>query len=171
MLLDVSLLLTQPIGSIRRYRVEETLDDMDREGLAVQVEMELLRTDRGILMTGVLDTSVKAICSRCLSDFEQPLNIRIEEEFVLAPSLTTDASCRAEEDGIFVIDESHEIDLAEVVRQFVTLALPMKPLCREECAGLCASCGHNLNLGPCQCPPDIDPRLAELARLFMVKKG
>jgi uncharacterized protein len=58
-----------------------------------------------------------------------------------------------EEPGCFTIDEYHVIDLTEAIRQYTLLALPMKLLCREVCAGLCSSCGHNLNQGPCNCLP------------------
>jgi len=155
MIINVSQLLKQPIGSVQRYRISET------GNAPIRGEVSLLRTDRGIFVSGILETTLQAVCSRCLSSFEQPLTLNIEEEYL----------SKAEE-GAFTIDENQEIDLGEAVRQYAILALPMKPLCREECAGLCPSCGHNLNLGPCGCPPsDIDPRFAPLARLALDGKG
>lgn len=149
MIIDVSQLLKEPVGTHRRYQISETGDP------PVHGDVDLLRTDRGIFARGTLETSLQAVCSRCLSSFDQPLTLRVEEEYL----------ARAEEDA-FAVDEHQEIDLSEAVRQYALLALPMKPLCREDCAGLCPRCGHNLNLGPCHCPAnDIDPCLAPLAML------
>jgi uncharacterized protein len=58
------------------------------------------------------------------------------------------------------------------VRQYALLAIPMKPLCREGCAGLCPTCGRNLNQGPCDCPPQVlDPRLSGLRKLLSTNDG
>jgi len=168
MIIDVSQQLKQPIGSTRRYSINETSNSPDGEEFSIYGEVSLLRTDRGILMTGILNTRIKAVCSRCLGDFDQPLTLKLEEEFlpVVGPSIGTSLPWSGE-DGAFVIDENQEIDLGEVVRQCTLLALPMKPLCRGDCAGLCPSCGRNLNLGPCSCPGAVDPRFAELAKLVL----
>ena len=155
MIINVSQLIKEPIGSLRSYRISETGD------APVHGELSLLRTDRGIFVSGTLETTLKAVCSRCLSSFVQPLTLKIEEEYL----------SKAEE-GEFTIEGNQEIDLSEAVRQYSLLALPMKPLCRGECAGLCPSCGHNLNLGACGCSPrDIDPRFAQLAKLASDRKG
>lgn len=154
-IIDVSQLLKEPIGSIGHYRIDESGDP------PVYGEVSLLRTDRGIFVSGTLETTAEAVCSRCLSSFDQSLTINIEEEYLIKS-----------EEGAFTISDDRQLDLTEAVRQYSLLALPMKPLCREDCAGLCPSCGHNLNLGPCACPPTgPDPRLAPLARLASEEKG
>jgi uncharacterized protein len=71
-----------------------------------------------------------------------------------------------DEDEIFPIDAYHEVDLTEAVRQNVLLALPMVTICREDCKGLCPQCGHDLNLGPCECKPEVDARLSVLEQLL-----
>ena len=77
-----------------------------------------------------------------------------------------------DEPGCFTIDEHHILDLTEAVRQYALLALPMKPLCRQDCAGLCPTCGHNLNQGGCGCPPQgPDPRWSGLNKLLLTKDG
>ena len=149
MIIDVSQQLREPVGSSRHYRISESGDP------PLSGEIDLLRTDRGIFLSGSLDTAVSAVCSRCAAPFQQRLTVRIEEEY----------SAQAEECA-FTISEHGEIDLGEAVRQYLVLAMPMKPLCREGCAGLCQRCGHNLNLGPCDCPPGgVDPRLASLVKM------
>jgi uncharacterized protein len=71
-----------------------------------------------------------------------------------------------DEEEIFPIDEHHLVDLTEAIRQNVLLALPMVTLCREDCKGLCPQCGHDLNLGPCECQPEVDTRMSVLAKLL-----
>jgi len=155
LIIDVSQQLKEPIGSIRHYRIDKSDD------IPVCGEVDLVRTDRGILVSGTLETKAKAVCSRCLRSFDQSLTIKIEEEYLTKA-----------EGGAFTISEDREIDLTEAVRQYSLLAFPMKPLCRQDCAGLCPWCGHNFNLGPCGCPSgELVPRFAQLARLTLEEKG
>jgi uncharacterized protein len=56
-----------------------------------------------------------------------------------------------EEEGIFTIGGDHVLDLSEAIRQYAIMALPMAPICRPDCAGLCPECGQNLNQGSCAC--------------------
>ena len=150
MIIDVSQLLKEPAGSHRHYRLDGSGEP------PVWGEVELVRTDRGVFVSGALRSTLQAVCSRCLNTFDYPVMQDIKEEYL----------SKAEE-GAFVINAQGEIDLSEAVRQYMLLAVPMKPLCRPDCAGLCPSCGRDLNTGPCECPRgDIDPRLAPLAKWF-----
>ena len=142
MRINVAEQLKQPIGQVRCYQIGDRGD----QELPIQGEVQLLHTGRGILVTGRLKTTVKSICSRCLEEFDCTLTLDIEEEYF--PS--TDLPMPEEIEG-FVIDESHVLDLSEAIRQHTLLALPMKPICREDCAGLCPNCGQNLNRGSCHC--------------------
>ena len=167
MRLNVSQLLKAPIGSTRSYKIRGSVDiDGDR---MVRGEVKLIHTDRSILVRGTLHTEVETTCSRCLSLSNYPLTLNIEEEYfptadVASGSLLPDP----EEPSNFTVDEHHILNLTEATRQYVLLAIPMKPLCRENCAGLCPNCGHNLNQEPCDCPPQgIDPRWSELDKLAL----
>ncbi|MFZ5975931.1 MAG: YceD family protein, partial [Bacillota bacterium] len=81
-------------------------------------------------------------CSRCLSGFEQPLELEFSEEFYQgAPS--------EERDGFSF--EGDWIDLTEMAETNIVLNLPAKKLCRQDCAGLCPACGKELSLGSCDC--------------------
>ena len=173
MQINVAQLLKAPIGSIRDYEVSEVIDVTgDGNGSLVQGKVSLMRTDRSILVKGALDTEIELTCSRCLSSFNCSLTLNIEEEYFPTTDVITGASLSVpEEPGCFTIDERHVLDLTEAVRQYALLAIPMKPLCREDCAGLCPNCGHNLNRGPCGCPPqETDSRWSELSKLNK-KKG
>lgn len=160
MRINVAQQLKAPVGEVRHYQVEETT----REGFPLRGKLKLIRTDRGILVTGELEARVKASCSRCLEEFELPLHFTLEEEYFPANILN---SLSPEEREGFVIGEDNVLDLEEAVRQHILLNLPIKPLCRPDCAGLCPRCGHNLNQGPCGCSREIaDARLSPLRALL-----
>jgi len=134
----------------------------------VQGEVLLVRTDRGILVNAKLHTEVEITCNRCLSLFSSPLTLGIEEEYFPIVDVDSGGSLSLpDEPGCFAIDEHHDIDLTEAVRQYALLAMPMKALCREDCKGLCPTCGHNLNQGPCDClSREVDPRWSKLSELL-----
>ena len=167
MQINVSQLLREPIGSLRDYQVNEVADIGNGKGSLVQGEARLLRTQRSILSSCALSTDVELTCSRCLSLFRYPLTLKFEEEYLPTVDAVSGAPLPLpEEAGAFTIDEHHVLDLTEAVRQYALLAVPMKPLCRQDCAGLCPNCGHNLNQGRCDCPqPGTDPRWSELMKL------
>jgi uncharacterized protein len=155
MKINVAQLLRQPVGSNRKYTIDENADLGDGDPSLVRGEVTLVRTDRGIWAQGLLEGKVKAVCSRCLGMFDYPIGLRIQEEFfpTLDP-LRVGQMSPLEAVGDLTIDENHTLDLAETVRQQGVLSMPMKPLCRPDCAGLCPSCGHDLNQGSCSCPPE-----------------
>jgi len=166
MQMNVSQLLKEYIGSTRNYNVDEVVEFSDNDDIRVQGGIRLTRTDKGILAQGKLHTEIELTCSRCLSPFSCPLTLNIEEEYFPTMDVLTGASLPTpEESGSFTIDEHHIIDLTEAIRQYIMLVMPMKPLCGEGCAGLCPTCGHNLNQGPCDCQPQTDPRWAKLSAL------
>jgi len=163
--INVSQLLKAPIGSIRSYKLNEIVDVAgDGSGSTVQGEIKLMRTDRGILAKAILHTEVEVTCSRCLSLFSCPLTLNIEEEYFPTVDVIGGVPLPLpDEPSCFTIDEHHILDLTEAIRQYALLAIPMKPLCKASCAGLCPNCGYNLNQGPCNCPPqEADPRWSKI---------
>ncbi|MFC1930004.1 DUF177 domain-containing protein [Chloroflexota bacterium] len=164
--INVSQLLKAPVGTTREYDMDSTVDIADDgNGCLVQGKIKLIRTQRGILVRAALSTGVALTCGRCLSLFRCPLSLDFEEEYVPIVDVVTGTPLPLpKERSTFTIDEHHVLDLTEATRQYSVLVIPMKPLCREECVGLCPSCGHNLNQGPCDCPsPEIDPRWTKFA--------
>ncbi len=168
MQINVSQQLKAPIGSIRTYKMSDVVDISGGNSL-VRGEVRLMRTDRGILAKGTLNTEIELTCSRCLSLFSCPLTLNIEEEYLPTIDVVTGApSPLPDEPGCFTIDERNTLDLTEAIRQYALLSTPMKPLCHKDCAGLCPSCGYNLNQAPCNCPPKpIDRRWSELSKLVL----
>jgi uncharacterized protein len=114
--------------------------------------VHLERHDDSILVRGQLQGELIYTCSRCLDAFNGPL----EATFALLlkagrPQVSDqDVELSAEElDEDYFLDD--ELDLNALLREQILLALPLKPLCREECLGLCCQCGANLNRGHCSC--------------------
>ena len=169
MQINVSQLLQAPVGTERDYQVSDVVD-VAGDGNSRQVEgkVRLIRTPRSILVKGGLSTDVELTCSRCLSVFNAPLALNVEDEYHPTVDVVSGTPLPPpEEPGSFTIDTHHILDLTEAIRQYTLLAIPMKPVCREDCAGLCQNCGENLNQGPCGCPsPVTDPRWSELTRLL-----
>jgi uncharacterized protein len=169
MQINVSQLLREPIGSTRYYQVNEVADiSGNGKGYLVQGEVRLLRIQHSILVKCEMSADVELTCSRCLNLFRHSLTLNFEEEYLPTVDIVSGAPMPLpEEAGAFTIDEQHILDLNEAIHQYILLTIPMKPLCREDCAGLCQSCGHNLNQGHCDCPiQSTDPRWSELTKLL-----
>ncbi|CCQ93635.1 conserved hypothetical protein [[Clostridium] ultunense Esp] len=131
----------------------------------VKYEGEIYRVDRDKLLHLNVIYSYQEACGRCLESFTK------KERAVLSGKLV-EKTDKIEQDGedeiIYYVDE--KLDLAEYIISTIILSLPMKPLCHEECKGLCPKCGTNHNKEDCQCViEDVDPRLAILKDLFPKK--
>ncbi len=145
--------------------------DLEREGVSlegpVRVEGTLLRAREEVYFRGSLTTRLSLLCSRCVARFSTPVEEEMTVNFLpfsRAPS-EEEVELSSEELDISLY-EGGLIELQGAVRDQLSLAVPMKPLCREDCKGLCPICGAELNKGPCGCQEDArDPRLQVLAKL------
>ena len=122
---------------------------------------EIRFADPGFLLTANLSYPQTLGCQRCLEPLEQP--VEEELQLLLMPGAAAPASpehaLEAEELGMVEVPEDDELDLRPLLLEQIQLNVPMKPLCRQDCAGLCPTCGANLNAGPCGCQNEqIDPR-------------
>lgn len=170
MRINVSQLLKSPIGTTRDYNKMNEVIDITGEGTDCRVygDIRLLRTHRGIMAKATLAIETELTCGRCLTLYHQSLPLNVEEEYIPVADIISGAPLPPPEDpGSFIIDEHHILDLTEAIRQYTLLVTPMKPLCREDCAGLCPDCGQNLNQNPCDCLAQaIDPRWSNLSKLL-----
>jgi DUF177 domain-containing protein len=118
-------------------------------------------------LVGRVQTTLELPCSRCLEGFRWPIDAAFDLRYQPHAVNTGEGEREIEEDDLTTaFYERDEIDLGQLMREQFYLALPMKPLCREDCRGLCATCGANLNHGACGCKTEsIDPRLAVLKTL------
>ena len=137
----------------------------------IRFEIRTVRVENVFLVGGSVSARVRLICSRCLADFP----LALSEKFSLTycprsqmpeqerPGEETELS--AEEIDLIPFD-GDEIDLLEGLQEQLVLALPLKPLCGQDCKGICPKCGADLNRKPCGCEKDhIDPRMAVLGKL------
>ena len=111
-----------------------------------------------LLLEGVAESTLELVCDRCLKPFAQPLNLPVST--LLAETLED------EENDEIVLLEDGCLDLDELFTTALVLSMDAKHVCSEDCKGLCATCGADLNQGPCGCRKEIDPRLAALAQLL-----
>lgn len=166
---NVAGLLADDPGATRDYEVAGATIDLGEDlRLAEPIEghVRLARTNRGLIVTAGFNTAIESQCSRCLRDIEIPIQITIDEEALPSIDIRTGAPVRPElsdEDEPLRLNDHHELELETAVRQAIQLAEPIAPLCREDCAGLCVTCGERLDDGSHDHPTDdIDPRLDAL---------
>lgn len=151
--------------------MDERLDLNEGSGSErVSGQVSLLRTSKSIWVSASLDANVANQCGRCLMPFGESVHMDVEEEFFPILDPTTGARMAPEDidaDTLF-IDQQQMLDLKPTIREYASMALSMKPLCEPDCAGLCSSCGVNLNHRECACENSSrDPRwgvLLDLAR-------
>jgi uncharacterized protein len=166
---NVAGLLADDPGATRDYEVAgATIDLGDDLRLAEPIEghVRLARTNRGLIVNAGFETAIEAQCSRCLRDIEVPIQIAVDEEALPSVDIHTGAPVRpepGEADEPLRLTDHHELDLEAPVREAIQLAEPIAPLCREDCPGLCPTCGERLEEGTHDHPSDdLDPRLEAL---------
>jgi uncharacterized protein len=170
MIFNVAQLMKSPVGASVASDIQEENPQLDEELKIVGPitgHTRMRRVNQGLLVDGWVDLTLEQTCDRCLKHTEQSMHVTFEERFYPTVDVLTGAPLPpTEEDDVFPIDEHHQVDLTEALRQSILLTVPMVSLCKEDCAGLCPQCGHDLNLGPCQCQPEIDTRLNVLKTLL-----
>ena len=170
---NVSQLLKDSVGSRRSYPLDETFDALQETGTSrVRGQVTLTRTDVGVWISGPIEANAFSTCSRCLNPAECPVHFGIDEEYLTTVDIAGGGAITVPEveEGAFTLDPNHILDLTEAVRQYAIINLPMKPLCRQDCAGLCFTCGANLNDGGCGCSAPVDSRWSPLLGLLAVNE-
>ena len=168
---NVSQLLKSAIGAAREYRFDEDASEL-AESVPfvgrVAGRARLIRTNRGILAHVEASAGVRLTCSRCLDEFVASVRLDFHEEFWPTVDLVTGVPlAEPEAEPGFVIGEDNVLDATEAIRQYAILELPIKPLCRADCPGLCEVCGENLNTGRCTCTlATTDSRWGALAQFL-----
>jgi uncharacterized protein len=117
------------------------------------------RTPQGLLAEVFTSARTPSECSRCLDPIDQPIAAQFTELYAFDERSTSESQ--------LILPANHQVDLAPLVREFMILDLPMTPLCRPDCAGLCPVCGINRNQEHCEHDQDpIDPRFSNLKDLL-----
>lgn len=151
---NVAQLLREEVGSRRNYEFAEDLLPLDDDMMLQQLRgtVRFTRTPSGVLGDVAARGTVEMECTRCLTQAAQPIEFRFQDEFHSKIEVNTGVALpRPDEEDPFFIDETHMVDLGEAIREYALLALPMQPLCRPDCKGLCPICGVDRNLESCSC--------------------
>ena len=128
----------------------------------------VVRKDRmQFRLVGEVRTTIELSCGRCLEEFEMPVAESFDVLYLPnTPAGSAEERMVEDDDLSTAFYEDNVIDLGQLMQEQCYLAVPMKPLCREDCRGLCSECGTNLNSGSCECRQTwVDPRLAVLDQL------
>ncbi len=162
MFFDVKPILHTP-GKRLEFQFDLDLSDVEFSGRypvsrPVVVRGEV-RNTAGILdLTMTVQSTLDAVCDRCGKAFLQ--SQEVSYSCMLAEEIQN------EDNDEIVLLEDGKVDVGDLARTAFILGMDTKTLCSEDCKGLCPRCGADLNLGPCSCQKEIDPRLAVLAKLL-----
>jgi uncharacterized protein len=159
--LNIGFLISQTVGyshdfpfQISRHLIPPDLELLELHGVA-----RFTRTPQGLLAQIKLSANVHGECSRCLAEFLQPIESNFTELYGFTPKT-------AGETGL-VVPEDAQLDISPLVREYLFLEMPINPLCKPDCKGICPTCGNNLNLAECNHEePAGDPRLSALRSLL-----
>ncbi|MBQ3374462.1 MAG: DUF177 domain-containing protein [Oscillospiraceae bacterium] len=161
MQLDVRKIIDIPGASIP-FEYELSGDNLDFPAISSYKQMPRAHgrifNEAGVLrMTGEIEAELVYICDRCATTFERSKTTKVD--VVLAEK-------ESEENPDLFALKGETVDLDEVLSSCFIMDMDMKILCSKKCKGLCPTCGKNLNLGPCKCRKELDPRFAVLEQLL-----
>jgi uncharacterized protein len=151
------------------YAVGELALDDDRVALAgtLRVSGSISRNEDKVVVKGEFAAVAEVECDRCLQSVELPISSEFRVEYVTAETYKSLQTAElAEEDLALSIFDGEFIDVDELVREQLLLAIPTHTICRENCKGFCPVCGEDRNVTDCNCDAtEIDPRWTGLKDL------
>ena len=169
MLLNLSKIRTAQERYEKVYKPEAfaTGDDSFTVAGPVTLGFDIFKDKAQFRLAGRVQTALELPCDRCLEPFTLPVDATFDLRYQPHADNTGEGEREIEEDDLSTaFYDNQTIDLGQLMREQFYLSVPMKPLCREDCRGLCAICGTNLNRGSCDCKREWeDPRLAVLKAL------
>jgi uncharacterized protein len=175
MLLDLTR-IRQPETEVERQFAPSAFDGRDnvfRIVSPVALRMTVHKDRDRFRLVGTVRGVLELSCSRCVDPYELPVNAAFDVRYLPDTENTGDQEREVDDDDLtaaFYHDD--RIDLAQLIEEQMYLALPMKPLCRPDCRGLCPQCGANLNAEACDCEPHWeDPRLSALKAIITERKN
>lgn len=179
---NVAQLLKDAVGAHRDYDFDEPSLELADDLTATDVSghVRLTRLNKSVLAQGQVIATVILQCRRCLEDYETEVDTTFEDRYYPTVDVTSghpvefgdEAANGEEEVDALRVDQNHYLDLGELLRQDIILALPIMPVCREDCPGLPAPSGIHVHLSnepdadEAEDEPPIDNRLAALAQLL-----
>jgi uncharacterized protein len=170
------------------FKMKIVIEDIPDEGLEVNISekvsleevslmspvvgrLDLLKTGGEIIITGQLQTEMELQCSRCLREFSRDLDIPVNVVYHPIKELGMERHELNDDEMDMGFYEGGELDLLDLNKEQILLNIQMKPLCDEDCKGICPECGTDLNSGSCSCKrEEVDPRLEVLKKYFEKRK-
>lgn len=142
--INVGFLINQPVGSSRDIALSfpSILINPDLNLVDFNGNLRVGRTQQGIYVRGDFDAGIESECVRCLESFIQPLHTEFYELFAFTHRSVTEM-------GLILPDDAN-IDLGPLVREYMSIEIPISPLCKPDCKGLCPICGEDLNVNICE---------------------
>jgi len=169
MLLDLSRFRAGEEHLDRRYEPAafSKAEDEFRVITPIEFTADVRKDASKVRLVGRVKATLELDCSRCLEPFSVPVDAAFDVLFLPAGALAGEGEHEVKDDDLNVsFYKDDVIDLADIIREQCYLVLPMKPLCRPDCQGLCAVCGINRNRETCTCQSVwVDPRLEVLRKL------
>lgn len=142
--INAGFLINQPIGTSREIHIDhpeiQLSTDLDVNNLKGLVRFT--RTPKGILVEADMGVGMKNECVRCLAECSQTIRTEFSEMYAFNKRAVT-------ESGLILPDDGN-IDLMPLIREYLLLEIPIQPLCRLDCKGLCMICGEDLNIATCE---------------------
>jgi uncharacterized protein len=141
---NVGFLRKQTIGTSRDFHFEfpSIRFSPDEEFSEFSGVARISRTPQGLLVEGEFKGNVGVECVRCLASFMQPLNTSFSELYAFDQRSVSESG--------LILPEDANIDLGPMVREFLLIEVPISPICRTDCKGLCPVCGEDLNQVACE---------------------
>ena len=140
---NVGFFFNKPIGFSRDFHAEfpEIFLEPDLNVLNLKAAYRFSRNREGLLLQAELSGEIQALCVRCLSESNVPVNAKFEELFYFPG--------RTQEETDQLVPNDGYIDLADIFRDYLLLEIPINHVCKTDCKGVCVECGQNLNLADC----------------------
>jgi uncharacterized protein len=137
----------------------------------IRIRIEIFRTGRSFFVSGLINTSIRICCVRCLDDFDFPLEAALQYNLYPSDEREFSAEIEINREHLDVLYyQGDSIDIVPLIREQILLNIPSYPLCRESCEGICLQCGSNLNQDPCQCDKqEVAVSKFEILKHFPVK--
>lgn len=159
--INVGYIIHADIGYNRKF--EFALDSLDLDGSTsvsdLNGHVQFSRTQSGLLVEAAVTSQIQLDCSRCLDEFDHSLEMTFTELYAFDKKNMTESE--------LLIPDTGFIDLTPLFQDYFLLSIPINPICKTDCAGLCPVCGINKNNESCDCHTEsIDPRLASLKDLL-----
>ncbi len=149
------------------WKADSELDQVLGPAGPMEVRMSIYRAGKKFVLNGDINGRLLARCDRCLEIFEKDFSTSFEIYLRFPPEgkVVEEIELGGDDMSVdFVTD--YELDLAGIVREQIYLAMPMKTLCSENCAGICAGCGVNLNREQCRCKRQKTPLFSQLEKIL-----